>query len=94
MLNFLRELVAEAESVVVEAEADNHYCGLVDTLAFVVEVVVLHQRDGEFVVVVADVGFLAPYGMPGFVEGGALHMAHAEAGSEVTFAPLEFESHW
>ena len=58
----LGEFIAEAQSVVEQAEAD-------DDAALVCRLV---QRDGQFVVVVADLAFLAPDGFPSLVESGGL----------------------
>lgn len=54
----LGELIAEAEAVVVEAEADVHE---------VAGALLFHTYE-EFVVVVADGRLLAPYGVPGLIK--------------------------
>jgi hypothetical protein len=54
-----RELIAEAESVVIETETDGHpaFCRG------------LHEVYEKFVVIVPDLGLLTPYRLPGLVEG-------------------------
>ena len=65
----LWELIAQAHSVVVDAEADGDM-----PLGGI-----LQQVDGQFVVMVADGGRLAPHGFPGLVEGAGLRVGHREA---------------
>ena len=84
----IRPLIAEAETVVVQAETYIHHRGLVHTFAFVVEVVVLLQADYHLVVVVADVGFLAPHGLPGLVERFFMHIVHLKSASHIVLAPF------
>ena len=56
--SLLREFVAEAESVIEKSEADGHpSAGCC-----------LQKIDGQFVVIIAYFGFLAPYRSPGLVE--------------------------
>ena len=52
----------------------------------------LLQRHQHLVVVVADVGLLAPHGVPHLVEGVALHIFEHEGVCEVV-APLQLEAH-
>ena len=76
------ELVAEAEAVVEEAEANDHDavgCRLL-------------QRNGEFVVVIADLALLAPNRLPGFVEGAGVLLDDGEAGGE-RLGVEKFEAH-
>ena len=70
-IGLLGEFVAEAEAVVINAEAHYHMHSVVV------------EGDGEFVVVVAYVGFLSPDRGPGLVETGALDILEAEAGLHV-----------
>ena len=88
-----RELIAETEAVVVEAEADDHRRRLVDALAFMVEVEVLHERYSHLVVTVADAGLLAPDGVPHFVEAAGVHPRNTETACQVALAPLQSEAH-
>ena len=66
------KLVAEAQTIVVEAEADIHQ---------VAGALLLHAYE-QLVVVVAYGGFLAPNGSPGVVEGGVLHLLDGEPAVE------------
>ena len=75
----LRELVAEAEAVVVEPEADDH-----DRLrAFLVSRILL-ERDSQLIVVVADVAFLAPDRLPRLIEGVPLDAREDEPVAEAS----------
>ena len=65
----LGELIAEAEAIVVETEADVHQ---------VARALLLHTHE-ELVVVVADGRLFAPHGVPGLVEGVGQHLFHDEA---------------
>ena len=69
----LWELIAEAETVVVDAEAYDYFALLRG----------LRQRGGILVVMVADGGSLAPDGPPGLVELRRLFVLDAEAVHEV-----------
>lgn len=60
------EFVAESESVVIGAEADDHDAAL------------LFEGDGRFVVVVSDGGRFAPDWFPGLVEAAALGRLQGE----------------
>jgi len=77
-----REFVAESQSVVVEPEADRHRTPGAP----------LPQVDHQFVVMVADLGLLAPYGLPGLVQRAAAVVGQFEivvqrdAGVFVAFA--------
>ena len=62
------ELIAESESVVEDAEADEYLAALGR----------LVESDSQFVVVVADFGHFAPYRAPRLVETAFLHFTHAE----------------
>ena len=69
------KFVAEAQAVVVEAEAE-------DDAALVGGLV---EGDGQLVVVVADFALLAPDGFPSFIERGGLGVADDEACHQVGF---------
>ena len=62
------ELVAEAQAVVVQAEADVHP-----------DAVLAGELEEHLVVAVADVIFLAPDGRPGFVEGAIAYIVQLKA---------------
>ena len=66
-LRLFGEFVAQSESVVVEPEAHDQHAAL------------LFERDGQFVVVVADRGRFSPYGLPGLVERAPLRRAQRES---------------
>ena len=61
---FHGELVSESQTIVVKPESDLHHCGLL-SLFFQW----LLQGYKELVVMVANVGFLAPYRLPSLIEG-------------------------
>ena len=67
------ELVAQGQTVVEEAEAD-------ENVAVVLRLV---QAYGHLVVVVANLALLAPYGLPRFVERSLVHGPDREARHEV-----------
>ena len=69
------ELVAEAQTVVVQAEADVHP-----------DTVLAGELEEHLVVAVADVIFLAPDGRPGFVEGAVAHIVQLKAILKVDIA--------
>ena len=71
------EFVAESEPVVVEPEADRHVAACRG----------LPQRDGHFVIAVADLGLLAPYGTPCLVGLAAGHLPEGEPVVERYRAP-------
>ena len=68
-----RELIAEAESVVVETETDSEVALLC----------LLMQGDEQFVVVVADVTRLTPNGLPCLIEGSSLLVCERKAALQV-----------
>ncbi len=73
----LRELVPEAQAVVVQAEPDLHHGA-----TFLVE------RYEQFIVVVPDGGFLAPDRLPGLVEGVESRVRERKATVQV-LSPLQ-----
>ena len=75
-VGLLRELVAQADAVVEDAEAD-------EELPFLLG---LRQGRNILDVVVADGARFAPYRLPGFVEGGGLLALQGEAVEEVGLA--------
>ena len=77
-LRLLGEFITEAQSVVVEAEADYH------------RYAILLERDGHLIVVVADVGFLPPDCLPGLVETGCLHVLQGKAALHVHRLAIAF----
>ena len=88
----LRELIAQADAVVIHAEADDdgavalkeRPAPLVLALGSHLAVFVLIvQGHGQFVVAVADVAGLAPYGLPGLVERTLTGIHDAEAFHQV-----------
>ena len=72
----LWELIAQSDAVVVDTEAD-------EELPFLLG---LRQSRNILDIVVADGARLAPYGFPGFVEGGGLLALQGEAIEEVGLA--------
>ena len=89
-----RELVAEPKAVVVETETDLHHGGLL--LGGVVHAFHaahrLFQRHQHLVVVVADVGFLAPNGFPSLVETVVFSVLQHKGMGQVV-APFKGETH-
>ena len=77
----LRKLVSEPETVVIEAETDDHH-----RLWTVLVHRTLLKSDSQFVVVVADVAFLTPDWLPCLIEGVTFHPGHLESVVE-TFRP-------
>ena len=58
------EFIAESQTVIIETETDLHHCGLLFLILGW-----LQEGDKQLVIVVADLCFLAPDGLPGLVEG-------------------------
>ena len=89
-----RELVAEAQTIVIQAETYLHHRR--PLLGRMVHA--LHrahgllQRHQHLVVVVADIGLLAPHRVPHLVESAALHLLLHKGVCQVV-APLQFETH-
>ena len=84
------ELVAESQSVVVEAEAHLHHGGLFGVLP--VDGGLL-QRDEKLIVVVANLGFFAPYGLPRLVERArGLRLQHKAGIKAAAVEELESQS--
>ena len=75
-----RELIAEAQAVVVQAETDLHHSAAL-----------LLQADEHFVVMVPDLRFFTPDRFPCFIEAGILHVREGEAVLEV-FAVQQVEA--
>ena len=80
------EFIAESQTVVVESEADVHgYRFLVLPCRMLCH---LHQ---QFVVMIKDLGFLTPYGLPGLVEGAGGSASQREIFRQ-ELAACQFES--
>ena len=81
----LRELIAEAQSVVVQPEADEHHVGILAPLAAGKEWRLgrFLQLDEQLVVVVAYLCLFAPDGFPCLVEGAGGGILEREAAVEV-----------
>ncbi len=88
------KLVAEAEAVVVEAEANLHDGGqgLGASVGALYGTCRLLERHQHLVVMVADVGLLAPHGLPSLVERAEFHILEDEGMGEVV-APFQREAH-
>ena len=88
-----RKFVAESQAIVIQPKPDLHYRGslvgrAVHTLHFAHRLLERHQH---LIVVVADIGFFAPNGLPNFVKRVKLYFLDNKIVNQV-ITPLKFKA--